>query len=137
MRVKAKLIVSEKFVFDDGAIRQIVIWLVPQPISPSTHSLKYRLAYVVNGKRQVGYDNERGKGDHFHFGDSEFKYAFRGIDQLLANFGEAIRITRILPAGREGSPLDQPLPVAENGGEVVNLMRALRDMLSKEQSDEG
>jgi len=27
----------------------------------ASNSYKYRLAYVVNGKRVVGYDNERGR----------------------------------------------------------------------------
>jgi len=32
------------------------------------------------------YDNEAGKGDHKHIGDTEFDYEFTGIDQLLADF---------------------------------------------------
>ena len=38
---------------------------------PGTHGFEYRLAYVVDGERVVGYDNERGKGDHRHFKGSE------------------------------------------------------------------
>jgi len=37
---------------------------VPTPVPPTTHGFKYRLVYIVNGVRVVGFDNERGKGDH-------------------------------------------------------------------------
>jgi len=36
---------------------EIVIWQVPEPVPPSEHPYKYRLVYVVDGKRMVGYDN--------------------------------------------------------------------------------
>jgi len=69
-----------------GGIVEIVIWQVPQPVPPSEHPFKYRLVYIVDGQRVVGYDNERGKGDHKHLGDRELPYAFRGVDQLMADF---------------------------------------------------
>ena len=62
--VKAALIQSEKQQFGDGAIRQARIWLVPEPVPPATHRFKYSLVYVVEGVRVIGFDNERGKGDH-------------------------------------------------------------------------
>jgi hypothetical protein len=34
----------------------------------------YRLAYVRDGRRLIGYDNERGKGDHRHYGEHEEEY---------------------------------------------------------------
>lgn len=40
----------------------------------------------VGGQRIVGFDNERGKGDHRHQGDEEFPYKFRGVAQLLEDF---------------------------------------------------
>ena len=43
-----------------------VISEVPEPVQPSEHRIKYRLVYVIAGERIVGYDNERGKGDHKH-----------------------------------------------------------------------
>lgn len=45
----------------------MVIWRVPSPVPPSAHRLKYSLFYGRPGVRAVGYDNERGKGDHRHF----------------------------------------------------------------------
>lgn len=65
---------------------EIVIWRVPHPVSPSEHPYKYRLVYVVDGDRVVGYDNERGKGDHKHLGDREESYCFESPKQLMADF---------------------------------------------------
>ena len=49
--------------YEDGAIVEVVIWRVPSPVSPSIHGLKYSLFCGRPGVREVGYDNERGKGD--------------------------------------------------------------------------
>ena len=84
--MKAKLIRSDKLIFEDGGIRQIRIWLVPEPVSPATHRVKYSLVYVVGGQRVVGFDNERGKGDHLHLHGVETPYDFRGVAGLLADF---------------------------------------------------
>lgn len=65
---------------------EIVIWQVPDPVSPSDHPYKYRLAYIVKGERIVGYDNERGKGDHRHFSGRETPYRFVSPQQLMVDF---------------------------------------------------
>lgn len=65
---------------------EMIIWRVPEPVPPSSHAFKYRLAYVVGGKRVVGFDNERGKGDHYHVGNAERKYVFSSIEQLIEDF---------------------------------------------------
>jgi hypothetical protein len=33
---------------------------------PCGHPFKYRLVLIVEGRRAIGFDNERGKGDHRH-----------------------------------------------------------------------
>lgn len=65
---------------------EMVVWRVPQPVPPSEHGFKYRPVYVVDGQRQVGYDNERGKGDHRHMGDRELPYRFVDVPRLLVAF---------------------------------------------------
>lgn len=65
---------------------EIVVWAVPRPVSPSTHGFKYRLAYVVDGKPVVRYDNERGKGDLRHVRGRERICAFVDVPTLLADF---------------------------------------------------
>ena len=46
------------------------------------------------GKRVVGYDNERGKGDHKHTGAPETTYRFVDVDTLLADFLRDVEATR-------------------------------------------
>jgi hypothetical protein len=74
-----------------GGIVEIVIWQLPDRDSERPHGLKYRLVYVKEGRRIVGYDNERGKGDHRHIREREHRYVFRGIEQLVRDFWEDVR----------------------------------------------
>lgn len=53
---------------------------------PTVHGFKYRLAYIVGGRRVLGYDNERGKGDHRHIADMEEPFRFTTVDALLEAF---------------------------------------------------
>jgi hypothetical protein len=39
----------------------------------------------------VGYDNERGKGDHRHLLDNEVSYVFRDVATLIRDFMNDIR----------------------------------------------
>jgi hypothetical protein len=84
--MKADLVIRERIVFNDGAILEVRIWSVPDPVPPSLHRYKYALFYGYPGERLVCYDNERGKGDHRHHGGDETPYAFAGIEQLLQDF---------------------------------------------------
>jgi hypothetical protein len=89
----AELIFREKRAYAKGVV-EIVVWRVPVPVSPSVHGFKYRLAFVRNGKRVVGYDNERGKGDHKHHGEVESSYRFVDEVQLLEDFWRDINETQ-------------------------------------------
>ena len=82
----AVLLVRAKEVRDDGAIVEIVVWELPEPLPTSTHRYKYRLFFGASGVSRVRYDNERGKGDHRHVGDQEYEYKFSSVEQLLADF---------------------------------------------------
>ena len=72
----------------------MVVWRVPEQVPPSDHAFKYRLAFVRAGKRVVGYDNERGKGDHKHVGGRETTYRFVDVDTLLADFLRDVEATQ-------------------------------------------
>jgi hypothetical protein len=37
----------------------------------------------VEGRRAIGFDNERGKGDHRHVEGAERPYAFVDVDRLV------------------------------------------------------
>ena len=81
----ARLLYRFKEAYGYGMIEG-VIWDVPAPVPPSEHCVKYRLVFVVNGHRLVGYDNERGKGDHKHIRGAEFPYAFQDVPTLVRDF---------------------------------------------------
>jgi hypothetical protein len=42
----------------------------------------------------VAYDNERGKGDHRHYGGVEEPYDFTTAERLLADFWADVRNSR-------------------------------------------
>jgi len=84
--MKAERLFHQRIDYDDGAIVEMVIWRVPSPVLPSEHGLKYSLFYGRAGIRLVGYDNERGKGDHRHFQGLETPYTFTTVEQLVADF---------------------------------------------------
>ena len=91
--MKAIRLFYDKAVLPDGGIVEMVIWRVPAPVPPTTHGLKYRLFYGHKGERIVGYDNERGKGDHRHIGDREESFVFVSMEQLIQDFyADAFRI---------------------------------------------
>jgi len=82
----AKLLFSDKYVFQDGAIREMIIWQLPGIDPERQHGLKYRLYYGYPDQCLVRYDNERGKGDHRHYGNSEESYLWVSVQQLIADF---------------------------------------------------
>jgi Family of unknown function (DUF6516) len=84
--MKAKLRYRERIVYSGTELVEMVAWQVPAPIPPSTHFFKYRLVYIVEGVRVLGYDNERGKGDHRHFLGEEQPLEFISIDAVLQDF---------------------------------------------------
>ena len=84
--MKARLITRRKEILSESEMVEMVIWEVPRPIDPSQHRIKYRLVYIVDGERVVGYDNERGKGDHCHLDGEESPYTFTTIEALVEDF---------------------------------------------------
>ena len=84
--MKAKQIFYDKAVLPDNSIVEMIIWQLPKPSPERPHGLKYSLFYGYDGLRIVGYDNERGKGDHKHFGEVESHYRFVSVEKLVADF---------------------------------------------------
>jgi hypothetical protein len=57
------------------------------PVVGSKHRYKYSLFYRnAEHGRVIGYDNERPKGDHRHYGNIEEAYTLISIEQLIADF---------------------------------------------------
>ncbi len=92
--MKAELLFHQRIDYDEGAIVEMVLWRVPSPVSASVHGLKYSLFYGRPSVREVGYDNERGKGDHRHFQGAETAYVFTSVEQLVADFWSDVRSLR-------------------------------------------
>jgi len=64
----------------------MTIWQLATANPQRSHGLKYSLYYGRADKRLVGYDNERGKGDHKHIEGREMRYRFVSVEQLVADF---------------------------------------------------
>jgi hypothetical protein len=94
INMKARLLYRFEQDFADGAMVRMVIWEVPSPVPPSEHPHKYRLVYLENGKRMIGFDNERGKGDHRHDEEIESLYRFVDVSTLIKDFIDAVRQRR-------------------------------------------
>lgn len=73
---------------------EMVIWQVPHPVVGCAHPYKYRLFYGRNGARIVGYDNERGKGDHHHRDGREQPYRFTTVETMVEDFLAEVRKRR-------------------------------------------
>lgn len=92
--MKAELVTRFKDITPDGAVIELVVWRLPRPLPPSVHGYKYRAAYSVDGVPVVGFDNERGKGDHCHLDGKEMPYAFLGVERLVEDFIAAVAARR-------------------------------------------
>ena len=85
--MRARLIFRQKFIYPDGAIREMVLWQLPKPTKDRPHGLRYRLDYgLADGTCVVRYDNETRKGDHRHYSAQEEPYGFTDVETLVADF---------------------------------------------------
>jgi hypothetical protein len=93
-QMKATLLFHQRIDYGDGAIVEMILWRVPAPVRASKHDLKYSLFYGRPGIREIGYDNERDKGDHRHFQGMEAPYAFSTVERLMDDFWSDVRALR-------------------------------------------
>ncbi|MGH8227989.1 MAG: toxin-antitoxin system TumE family protein [Steroidobacteraceae bacterium] len=89
--MKARLLFRRRIVVSPIEFAELVLWQAPAPVKGSAHSYKYRLAFVVDNRCVVRYDNEAGKGDHRHYGEREQTYSFADVERLQADFMDDIR----------------------------------------------
>lgn len=78
--------VHQKVTDERGNTIEIKIWQLARASQDKPHGLRYSFAYIVDGKRVVGYDNGEGKGDHRHYRGKEEPYLFVDIDRLFDDF---------------------------------------------------
>lgn len=77
---------DQRVALSEDAFVEMVVWRLPTPSVGSRHHLKYRLACIVNNQCVLRFDNEAGKGDHYHLDDDQFAYTFTSADQLIEDF---------------------------------------------------
>jgi len=88
--MNARKLFERRQTFRSGLI-EMVIWQLPQADAERPHGLKCRLVYIRDRQRIVGYDNERGKGDHKHLSGREEPYTFVSVRTLLDDFWADVR----------------------------------------------
>jgi len=86
-----QLIAHTKRPLSNNSFIEYKIWRLDKPKLGSSHLYAYRMVYVVDGVRVVGFDNERGKGDHCHIDGKEEPYYFVSVKTLVADFLAAVR----------------------------------------------
>ena len=83
----ARLLYRGKYIYSDGAMREMVLWRLPHKTPDRLHGLKYRLYYGLGDRTcLIRFDNESGKGDHKHVGNREESYRFIDVETLVADF---------------------------------------------------
>jgi hypothetical protein len=83
----AGLIFNSKFIYSDGAIREMILWKLPGRSTAYPQGFKHRLHYgYPDGRTMVRYDNEKSKGDHRHIKTREKPYVFTSVEALVADF---------------------------------------------------
>ena len=89
---RARLVLREKVIDEEGNIVELVIWEVP-PTPENPARLRYRLAFVRQGERAptVLYDNHQPKGHHRHIEGVAEPYACVDVDRLLLDFTADVR----------------------------------------------
>ena len=92
--MKAEQLLRQRVVLAEDAFAELAVWRVPNRLQGSEHAFKYRLAYVVDGRCLLRFDNEPGKGDHYHLGDEEVVYKFDSLEKLLDDFWEQVDTLR-------------------------------------------
>lgn len=90
--MKAQLLLKKRFLLSETTFAEIVIWQLQASLDGSTHDFKYRLAYVVNNRCVLRYDNEAGKGNHAHINEQEISYNFVSTEQLVDDFFAQIKL---------------------------------------------
>src|SRR3989344_4619340 len=90
---------NRKEVLPDGSIIKAITWKIPKS-GDFSEGIKYAFAYINNGKRILGCDNERAKGHHKHIVDIktgkevEEKISFTEIKSLFKQFLNEVAILR-------------------------------------------
>jgi hypothetical protein len=81
--MKTELVFHQKVTGEKGDTVEIKIWKLSASTPDKPHGFRYSLAYILNGRRVIGYDNAEKKGDHRHYQNQEEPYQFETIEKLF------------------------------------------------------
>jgi len=84
--MKAQVLIDERIKQGNNAFAELRVVRVPESVRGSEHTFKYSLSLVVEGECVLRYDNEAGKGDHYHWNGGELPYRFTTMQALLNDF---------------------------------------------------
>jgi hypothetical protein len=89
---QATLILNERDDLPNGVIIAQRIHRLTEPTAAAPHGYVYQLhCGTRTGQTLVRFDNETGKGDHVHLGETEQPYTFTTLARLLTDFEAAIQ----------------------------------------------
>ncbi|MDP2804561.1 MAG: DUF6516 family protein [Gallionellaceae bacterium] len=88
--MKAQILVNERIAQGNNAFAELRVVLVPVVVRGSAHTFKYSLSLVVESVCILRFDNEAGKGDHYHLEGVEFPYRFTTMPVLLNDFWKQV-----------------------------------------------
>lgn len=88
--MKAQVLLDERIKQTDNAFAELRVVRIPKAVRGSEHSFKYSLSLVVEGVCVLRFDNESGKGDHYHLSGVELPYRFTTLPALLDEFWQQV-----------------------------------------------
>lgn len=88
--MKAQVLVDERLKQGENAFVELRVILVPVALRGSLHTFKYSLSLVIEGECVLRFDNEAGKGDHYHRDGIELPYQFSTLSVLLSDFWKMV-----------------------------------------------
>jgi hypothetical protein len=89
--MEAKKLMKKKVILENGFILEIGIYEIEQSEN-FPECLRYRLIFIEKGTgKRVLIDNHQPKGHHYHIDEDEYKYEFRGIDELFNDFRSFVK----------------------------------------------
>lgn len=99
--VLSELLYHLKRLLPEGDVLEIKIWKIPKS-KEFPEGIKYSLVYIHDDVRVIGYDNERGKGNHKHYYDKEEEINFKNWSELVEMFEDDVKSLRRKLYGLEG-----------------------------------
>ena len=96
----AELLLDLKEVTENEII-SVKAWKVPKS-KAYPEGINYTMAFIRDGKRVLGYDNNTFEGHHKHFLGQKSKITFTSLEKLFVQFMQEIKIIRGEKNGYKG-----------------------------------